>query len=57
MGKKKIKDWIVIDANKGCMRCERCGKEEYVVLPARVEAFLKRCEAFGLDHEGCKEVQ
>ena len=53
MAKTKIPDWIVVDAVKQCVRCERCGAEEQLKLPAPVSAFLKRNEAFAIEHQRC----
>lgn len=53
---KPIPEWLVIDAARQCQRCTRCGREESLVIPTLVDAFLLRCQAFAEDHRDCQSM-
>lgn len=53
---REIPDWIVIDATRQCQRCTRCGREEALVVPTLVDAFVLRAQAFAADHRDCQSM-
>lgn len=48
-------DWTVVDSVRQVLRCERCGKEKGLDLPAPVDAFVFDMKAFAARHQDCKE--
>lgn len=46
--------WVVLDALHQCYRCERCGATEALKMPAPVDAFVLRGQAFVAEHRYCE---
>lgn len=57
--KKKIKDWIVLDAQRGgAFVCKRCGDSNQPAYPVAIKEFLAMSKSFEQRHSKCqaKEV-
>ena len=57
MADRKIQEWVVLDFKNQCFRCEHCKKQEKINLPMPLQSFIKRSEAFAIEHEWCKPLR
>ncbi len=55
----KYPDWIKLkhDVQPNVFRCDRCGEERELHLPAAVEDVLSQGKAFTESHKYCKEPE